>query len=70
MYLLLSRVVLLGVVNFRWLSGVWLAILITCPAVAHEFWIEPTQYQIKDNAELVAYLRNGENFDGSPCKPV
>ncbi len=66
MYLLLSRVVLLRVVNVRWLSGVWLAILITCPAIAHEFWIEPTQYQIKDNAELVAYLRNGENFDGSP----
>lgn len=57
---------LLRFATVRWLSALGLAILITCPAMAHEFWIEPTQYQIKENAELVAYLRNGENFDGSP----
>lgn len=40
--------------------------LVTSTVFAHEFWIEPTKYQIATNAELVAYLRNGENFKGSP----
>jgi hypothetical protein len=34
-------------------------------ASAHEFWIEPQQYQVESGAELLADLRNGENFKGS-----
>ncbi|WP_298918257.1 DUF4198 domain-containing protein [uncultured Roseobacter sp.] len=35
------------------------------PAVGHEFWIEPEQFQVAPGAELVAHLRNGQNFKGS-----
>ena len=35
------------------------------PALAHEFWIEPEQYQVETDAPLVATLRNGENFKGT-----
>ncbi len=34
-------------------------------ADAHEFWIEPTEYQVESDGELVAHLRNGEAFEGS-----
>lgn len=50
--------------GFKWWAGVWLATLMTGPVVAHEFWIEPVQYQVGESAELEAYLRNGENFEG------
>lgn len=33
-------------------------------ATAHEFWIEPEQYQIEPEAAFAAYLRNGEQFKG------
>jgi hypothetical protein len=33
---------------------------------AHEFWIEPLAYQVAPGAELVANLRNGERFSGTP----
>jgi hypothetical protein len=33
-------------------------------AAAHEFWIEPEQYQVETGAPVVAHLRNGENFKG------
>ncbi len=35
------------------------------PALAHEFWIEPEQYQVETDKPLVASLRNGENFKGT-----
>ena len=34
-------------------------------AIAHEFWIEPTQYRIEPDSTIEASLRNGENFVGS-----
>ena len=39
--------------------------LITCfvHASAHEFWIEPTQYQFNDNI-INAHLRVGQEFQG------
>ena len=39
--------------------------LITCfvQASAHEFWIEPTQYQLNDNI-INAHLRVGQEFQG------
>ncbi len=50
---------------FRHLSAAVLAAMISDSVVAHEFWIEPTQYKVEENTSLEAYLRNGENFKGS-----
>lgn len=36
------------------------------PAFAHEFWIEPENYQVKSGEPVIANLRNGENFSGGP----
>ncbi len=36
----------------------------TLPARAHEFWIEPHEYQVDIGQPLVADLRNGQEFDG------
>ncbi|UWR24162.1 DUF4198 domain-containing protein [Sulfitobacter sp. S190] len=33
-------------------------------AAAHEFWIEPSKYQVESNAAFEADLRNGEKFRG------
>ena len=35
------------------------------PAFGHEFWIEPTQYQVESGAPVDADLKNGENFKGT-----
>lgn len=40
-------------------------ILTALPAVAHEFWIEPSPYQVQSGAQLTADFRNGQNFEGS-----
>ncbi len=34
------------------------------PAIAHEFWIEPPEFQVQSGAPLVADLRNGTQFSG------
>lgn len=34
-------------------------------AIAHEFWIEPTHYQIESGQPINASLKNGENFSGT-----
>lgn len=48
------------------LPAVFLACsLITASAsLAHEFWIEPQEYQVQSGAPLVADLRNGQKFSG------
>lgn len=33
-------------------------------ASAHEFWIEPASYQVAPGSNVVATLRNGEEFEG------
>lgn len=33
-------------------------------SLAHEFWIEPQEYQVQSGADLVAGLRNGQKFSG------
>ena len=46
----------------------FLAILLCCLPVgtlAHEFWIEPLDFQPESGASLQAYFKNGENFKGS-----
>lgn len=50
----------------KWLSVVILSSLLMGTGIAHEFWIEPDSYRVDEQSELVAYLRNGENFEGSP----
>lgn len=35
------------------------------PAQAHEFWVEPHAYSVKVGGEIVADLKNGENFKGA-----
>lgn len=42
------------------------AALICAPAAyAHEFWIEPPEFQVENDAPFVADLRNGELFKGA-----
>ncbi len=42
-----------------------LTTLIAGAGLAHEFWIEPQEYQVQSGAPLVADLRNGQNFAGA-----
>lgn len=55
----------LRVTAIKCLTGSILALLMNNSAIAHEFWIEPVQYQVEENSVLEAHLRNGENFAGS-----
>jgi hypothetical protein len=41
-----------------------LSFCLVWPATAHEFWIEPEQYQVESGDAVVASLRNGEKFEG------
>lgn len=42
------------------------AIVASAPMVyAHEFWIEPQEFQVESDAAVTADLRNGELFDGT-----
>lgn len=38
--------------------------LCAVPAAAHEFWIEPLEYQIEADGSLEAHIVNGEEFAG------
>lgn len=37
-----------------------------CPGAAHEFWIEPHEYQVESGNDLVADLLVGQVFEGAP----
>jgi uncharacterized GH25 family protein len=39
--------------------------LFATSTIAHEFWIEPQEYQVQSGAPLLADLRNGQQFEGS-----
>ncbi|MDP5216268.1 DUF4198 domain-containing protein [Ruegeria sp. 2205SS24-7] len=47
-----------------------LALVLACvfarPGLAHEFWIEPSEFQVETGAELTAQLRVGEKLKGTP----
>lgn len=47
----------------RLLFVMWCAIC-AASATAHEFWIEPERYQVAPSENLVARLKNGQNFEG------
>ena len=34
-------------------------------ASAHELWIEPLEYQVQQGGQLQAFIKNGQNFDGT-----
>lgn len=36
------------------------------PALSHEFWIKPQNYQVESGAPLLMDLMNGEKFEGGP----
>lgn len=42
-----------------------LSLLTVTPALGHEFWIDPQKYQVAPGEELLADLRNGQNFEGT-----
>ncbi len=46
--------------------------LLTGPVSAHEFWIEPLEYQIQTASEIKAELKVGQEFNGSsyPYRPT
>ncbi|GAA6165226.1 DUF4198 domain-containing protein [Pelagimonas sp. KU-00592-HH] len=41
------------------------ACLFAVSCAAHEFWLEPQQYQVTSGMPIVASLKNGENFRGT-----
>ncbi len=54
----------------HWLCGLLSLSVMASTATAHEFWIEPTNYQVGEDSVLEAYLRNGEKFFGSSAAYV
>lgn len=51
----------------KWLVAVtFAAFLVNGKAQAHEFWIDPPMFRVEVGEELVANLRVGEAFSGSP----
>ena len=49
-------------------SRIFVGAFIAClghPAKSHEFWIEPSRYQINQGEKVVADLRVGQAFEGS-----
>ncbi|MDG2205726.1 MAG: DUF4198 domain-containing protein [Alphaproteobacteria bacterium] len=41
-----------------------LACMLASPAIAHELWIEPGDYQLRISENIVAEIKNGEDFEG------
>ena len=50
---------------------VWLClvlVLFSVPfAAAHDYWIEPSNFQLEPESRVLFYLRVGENFNGEPA---
>ncbi len=46
------------------LRGLALGLLVSAPVTAHEFWIEPRDFTLDANQDLVAELRVGEDMRG------
>jgi len=39
--------------------------MLASPVVAHELWIEPAEYQVQSFDNVVAGIKNGEDFEGT-----
>ncbi len=48
----------------RLLNCLFFCLWVTGPATAHEFWIEPQEYQVESGDAVIANLKNGEKFNG------
>ena len=46
--------------------------MLASPAIAPELWIEPIDYQLRTSDNVVAHIKNGENFEGMeiPYLPI
>lgn len=40
--------------------------ILSCGAAAHEFWLDPVEYQVESGGRVAAHLRNGQKFNGAP----
>ncbi|MFQ6548213.1 DUF4198 domain-containing protein [Aestuariibius sp. 2305UL40-4] len=49
---------------FMRILTVLFTLLIAGPAAAHEFWLEPQEYQVETGGMLAAQVVNGEKFEG------
>ena len=49
----------------RSLAKALIVALLSAPAAAHEFWLEPSGFALDVGDELTVRLRNGDNFKGS-----
>jgi len=38
--------------------------LLAGPALAHEFWLEPTSYMVPEDGRIEAQIVNGQHFEG------
>ena len=56
MFNVIKPLVALGAFSFGTLAAL--------PALSHEFWLEPKEFQVENGAPIAADLRNGENFKG------
>lgn len=50
----------------RFLAPLVAFVVTACPGGAHEFWIEPNEYQVESGGPVVADLLVGQGFEGSP----
>lgn len=46
------------------LFALFIALITPALAIAHEFWIEPEEYQVDKGQAITAHFRNGEGFKG------
>jgi uncharacterized GH25 family protein len=44
-----------------------LILFVVCPAAAHDYWIEASNFQLEPGARVLFYLRVGESFNGRPA---
>ncbi|MEM8656304.1 MAG: DUF4198 domain-containing protein [Pseudomonadota bacterium] len=47
----------------RLVATLW-CVICAASATAHEFWIEPERFQVPPSGQIIARLKNGENFEG------
>lgn len=51
----------------KFLFSIFISLLIsTSAALSHEFWVSPETYHLPSGANIVASLRGGQQFEGSP----
>lgn len=56
-----------GISDMSWLKawGMSMAFLMAGPSGAHEYWIEPLDFTVAPDAQMLAFLKVGSDFKGS-----